>query len=168
MAASPEARDVRRHAWLGAGAGLVDSAGGVLAALDYQRAVVIYAPGDGAVSLAERVADGQRSLLFGHHADYAAATNPVPPDSAARGFVRAPHSLLDTRLMVAWARHLAATGDVDRARWLAQRLREFRNPDAEAFFAPCEGGAEVEFQCQAPESAHDWREFAKLPPRLAP
>ena len=155
-------------AWLGAGAGLVVSAGGVLAALDYQRAVVIYAPGDGAVSLAERVADGQRSLLFAHHADYAAATNPVPPDSAARGFVRAPHSLLDTRLMVAWARHLAATGDVDRARWLAQRLREFRNPDADAFFEPCEGGAQVEFQCQAPESAHDWREFAKLPPRLAP
>ncbi|MBC7726041.1 MAG: O-antigen ligase C-terminal domain-containing protein [Microbacteriaceae bacterium] len=159
---------LRRHAWLGAGAGLVVSAGGVLAALDYQRAVVIYAPGDGAVSLAERVADGQRSRLFAHHADYAAATNPVPPDSAARGFVRAPHSLLDTRLMVAWARHLAVTGDVDRARWLAQRLREFRNPDADAFFEPCEGGAQVEFQCQAPESAHDWREFAKLPPRLAP
>ena len=70
--------------------------------------------------------------------------------------------------MVAWARHLAATGDVDRARWLAQRLREFRNPDAQAFFEPCEGGAQVEFQCQAPESAHDWREFASLPPRLAP
>jgi O-antigen ligase len=154
-------------AWLGASAGLLVSAGGVLAALDYQRAVVIYAPGDGAASLAERVADGQRSLLFGHHADYAAATNPVPPDSAARGFMRAPHSLLDTRLMVAWARHLAATGDVDRARWLAQRLREFRNPDAEAFFAPCEGGAQGEFQCQAPEAAHDWREFTQLPLRPA-
>ena len=161
-------RPLGRPAWLGLGAGLVVSAGGVLAALDYQRAVVIYAPGDGAASLAERVADGQRSWLFAHHADYAAATNPVPPDSAALGFVRAPHSLLDTRLMLAWARHLAATGDVDRARWLAQRLREFRNPDAQAFFAPCEGGAQLEFQCQAPESTHDWREFAKLPPRLAP
>ena len=157
-----------KPAWLGAGAGLLVSAGGVLAALDYQRAVVIYAPGDGAASLAERVADGQRSLLFAHHADYAAATNPVPPISAALGFVRAPHSLLDTRLMVAWARHLAAVGEVDRARWLAQRLREFRNPDAQAFFEPCEGGAQVEFQCQAPESAHAWREFGRLPLRLAP
>ena len=157
-----------KPAWLGAGAGLLVSAGGVLAALDYQRAVVIYAPGDGAASLAERVADGQRSLLFAHHADYAAATNPVPPISAALGFVRAPHSLLDTRLMVAWARHLAAVGEVDRARWLAQRLREFRNPDAQAFFEPCEGGAQLEFQCQAPESAHAWREFGRLPLRLAP
>ena len=155
-------------AWLGTGAGLLVSAGGMLAALDYQRAVVIYAPGDGAGSLAERVADGQRSLLFAHHADYAAATNPVPPDRAALGFQRAPHSLLDTRLMAAWARHLAATGELDRARWLAQRLREFRNPDAQAFFAPCEGGAQVEFQCQAPESDHDWREFARLALRLAP
>ena len=155
-------------AWLGAGAGLLVSAGGVLAALDYQRAVVIYAPGDGAASLAERVADGQRSLLFAHHADYAAATNPVPPGSAALGFQRAPHSLLDTRLMIAWARHLAAVGEVDRARWLAQRLREFRNPDAQAFFEPCEGGVQVEFQCQAPESAHDWREFAGLPLRPTP
>ena len=157
-----------KPAWLGAGAGLLVSAGGVLAALDYQRAVVIYAPGDGAASLAQRVADGQRSLLFAHHADYAAATNPVPPISAALGFVRAPHSLLDTRLMVAWARHLAAVGEVDRGRWLAQRLREFRNPDAQAFFEPCEGGAQLEFQCQAPESAHAWREFGRLPLRLAP
>jgi O-antigen ligase len=155
-------------AWLGMAAGLAVSAAGVLAALDYQRAVVIYAPGDGAASLAERVAAGQRSLLFAHHADYAAATNPVPPGSAALGFQRAPHSLLDTRLMIAWAQHLAATGEADRARWLAQRLREFRNPDAQAFFAPCEGGATLEFQCQAPESAHDWREFANLPPRQAP
>jgi hypothetical protein len=155
-------------AWLGVGAGLLVAAGGMLAALDYQRAVVIYAPGDGAASLAERVAVGQRSPLFAHHADYAAATNPVPPDSAARGFQRAPHSLLDTRLMVAWARHLAATGELDRARWLAQRLKEFRNPDAQPFFAPCEGGATVEFQCQAPETVHDWREFARLPPQQAP
>ena len=156
-----------RHAWLGLAAGGLVSAGGLLAALDYQRAVVIYAPGDGAASLAERVADGQRSPLFAHHADYAAATNPVPPGSAALGFQRAPHSLLDTRLMIAWARHLAATGEVDRARWLAQRLREFRNADAQTFFAPCEGGAQLEFQCQAPESAHDWREFTQLPLRLA-
>jgi len=157
-----------RHDWRGVAVGGLVSVGGLLAALDYQRAVVIYAPGDGAASLAERVADGQRSPLFAHHADYAAATNPVPPGSAALGLSRAPHSLLDTRLMIAWARHLAATGEVDRARWLAQRLREFRNPDAQTFFAPCEGGAQVEFQCQAPESAHDWRQFTRLPLRPAP
>jgi len=152
----------------GLAAGLLVSLGGVLAVLDYQRVVVIYAPTEGSGSLASRIATGQRSPLFAHHADYAAATNSVPPDSAALGLQRATHSLLDTRLMIAWARHLAATGEVDRARWLAQRLREFRNPEAADFFAPCDGGAQAAFQCQPPEAAHDWREFAALPLRAAP
>ncbi|MBL8349034.1 MAG: O-antigen ligase C-terminal domain-containing protein [Burkholderiaceae bacterium] len=148
-------------------AGLAVALGGVLAVLDYQRVVVIYAPPEGSGPLAQRIAAGQRSPLFAHHADYAAATNTVPPDSAALGFTRATHSLLDTRLMIAWAGHLAATGETDRARWLAQRLREFRNPEADEFFAPCDQGAQVAFQCQAPEAVHDWREFAALPPRAA-
>ena len=42
-------------------------------------------------------------------------------------FERAPHYLLDTRLMMAWAKALDEAGDVERARHLAQRLREFRN-----------------------------------------
>ena len=149
---------------LGLAAGVVMALGGVLAVLDYQRVVVIYAPPEGSGTLAARIATGQRSPLFAHHADYAAATNATPPDSAALGLARAPHSLMDTRLMIAWAKHLAAIGETDRARWLAQRLREFRNADAKAFFAPCEGGAVAEFQCQPPEAAHGWREFAALPP----
>jgi hypothetical protein len=77
---------------------------------------------------------------------------------------RATHSLLDTRLMLAWARHLAASGQaeqVDQARWLAQRLREFKNPDADAYFAPCAGGATAAVQCQAPQRVHGWREFTQ-------
>ena len=93
---------------------------------------------------------------------------PRPVDAALIRHLIVTAPDIDTRLMIAWARHLAATGEVDRARWLAQRLREFRNPDAQPFFAPCEGGASVEFQCQPPETAHDWREFARLPPRVAP
>ena len=70
--------------------------------------------------------------------------------------------------MIAWARHLAAGGDVDLARALAQRLREFRNPDAESFFEPCDivprappsaASTPPPFQCEAPEAAHPWREF---------
>ena len=148
---------------LGLAAGVVMALGGVLAVLDYQRVVVIYAPPEGSGTLAARIAAGQRSPLFAHHADYAAATNATPPDSAALGLARAPHSLMDTRLMIAWAKHLAAIGETDHARWLAQRLREFRNADAKDFFAPCEGGAVAEFQCQAPEAVHGWREFAALP-----
>ena len=85
-----------------------------------------------------------------------------PGPGSALAFERATHSLLDTRLMVAWAKHLERSGHADLARALAQRLREFRNADADAFFAPCTAGsdsADPPFQCQAPQSAHDWREY---------
>ena len=107
-----------------------------------------------------------------HHADYAAATNTTSPASAELGFERAPHALLDTRLMMAWAQHLADRGETDKARWLAQRLREFRNPEAAPFFAPCDAGNSSAFQCQTPLAVHGWREFLVpapgIPARLAP
>ncbi len=76
-------------------------------------------------------------------------------------FDRAPHFLLDTRLMMAWAKGLAAQGDVERARYIAARLREFRNPNSEDFFAPCDDAAVVEkpFQCTPPTRAFTWRDF---------
>ena len=154
----------------GAAAGLLLAAAGVLAVLDYQRVVVIYAPADDGNALSTRIARGQLSPLFAHQADYAAATNDVPPASRALGVARATHALLDTRLMMAWARQLADTGRLDEARWVAQRLRDFRNADATAFFAPCNvQAADVQrlpFQCQAPLQAHDWRALARLPPLL--
>ena len=150
-------------------AGLLMAAAGLLAVLDYQRAVVIYAPTDGSGSLAERIARGQLSPLFAHQADYAAATNEVPPASRALGLMRATHALLDTRLMMAWSRQLADSGHLDEARWVAQRLQDFRNPDAAEFFAPCAAGtaaASLPFQCQAPQRVHRWRDLAALPPLL--
>ncbi len=152
-------------------AGLLMVAGGLLAVLDYQRVVVIYAPTDGSGALASRIARGQLSPLFAHHADYAAATNAVPPASRALGLLRAPHALLDTRLMMAWSSQLADSGHPDEARWVAQRLRDFRNPDAADFFAPCQAGApaaDAPFQCQAPQRRHSWRDLAALPPLLVP
>lgn len=154
-------------------AGVLLAAAGALAVLDYQRVVVIYAPPpDGGGTLAARIAAGQRSPLFAHQADYAAATNAVPPASRALGLMRATHALLDTRLMMAWAQQLQAAGHTDEARWVAARLRDFRNPDAAEFFAPCTAGttaaADRPFQCQPPERAHDWRALARLPPLLRP
>lgn len=151
----------------GAAAGLLMALGGWLALLDYQSAVVIYAPTEGSGSLVARIERGQRSLLFAHHADYAATTNETPPAATALGFARATHSLLDTRLMVAWAQWLADAGAVDQARWLAQRLREFHNPDADGFFAPCKSTSKNpafdDFQCQPPLRVHSWREFLTPP-----
>ena len=154
----------------GMAAGLLLAASGTLAVLDYQRVVVIYAPPEGGGTLAQRIAAGQFSLLFAHQADYAAATNGVPPASRALGLARATHSLLDTRLMIAWAQGLAANGHADEARWVAARLRDFRNADAAEFFAPCvdAAAATAPWQCQAPQRVHDWRTLARLPPLRVP
>ena len=60
-----------------------------------------------------------------------------------------------------WAEALAQSGEVDRARHLAARLREFRNPNSDEFFAPCapEALAPRPFQCEPPTNIYDWRDF---------
>ena len=150
----------RRARWPVA-AGVALMVGAVLMLVDYRRVVVIFAPGEGAAPLAERIADGRHSWFFGHHADYALVTTPDEPVTEPGAFDRATHYLLDTRLMIAWARSLDAQGDRDRARHLAARLREFRNPASAEFFAPCGDAAvdEKSFQCEPPSKAMDWRDF---------
>lgn len=136
--------------------------GAVLAAWDYGKVVVIYTPSDDAAPLPLRIARGQQSWFFAHLADYAAATSTEPPSQAMGAFNGTTHSLLDTRLMMDWARALAESGHTDKARHLAARLREFRNPAADEFFAPCEAEprpAPLPFQCEPPGVALSWRDF---------
>ena len=111
--------------------------GATLALYDYMRVVIIFAPPADAAPLDKRIADGRRSILFAHHADYAAATVAEHPGTVMKAFQRAPHFLLDARLMLAWAKALDEAGETDKARYVAARLREFRNDQAAEFFAPC-------------------------------
>ena len=148
-------------------AGTAMALGASAAVLDYRSVVVIYEPPEFAAPLEERVVRGQHSVLYGHHADYAAATafgTPKAPLPVAQqlAFQRAPHQLLDVRLMIAWAQALAAQGELDKARWLAARVREFRNPSSDEFFAPCkQQPAAAVFQCQPPQRVVRWREFVQ-------
>lgn len=143
--------------------GLALVVGAALAVLDYLPVTRIFTSAPDSPPLVERIARGQRSLLFSYHADYAAATTGlVPGTDPMQPFEQATHHLLDTRLMTAWAEALAAHGDVDAARHLAAQLREFRNPASRDFFLPCAGpqpAASAPFQCQAPQRVPDWREF---------
>jgi hypothetical protein len=136
--------------------------GAVLAVLDYLPVTSIYSAAPGAGPLEQRIARGQRSLLFVHQADYAAATTDVGAHGLAP-FERATHFLLDTRLMMAWAKALAAQGEVDDARWVAARLSEFRNPASETFFAACQAPepAKLPFQCETPQRPRDWRDLLR-------
>jgi O-antigen ligase len=138
-------------------------AGGTVMVWDYMRVVPIFDPPANAVPLRERIAEGQRSWFFAHHADYALVTTYKEPVRRLDDFRRPVHFLLDARLMQAWAEALAAAGEVDRARWIARRLAEFHRPQSQAFFAPCSEptpvGAPRPFQCEAPLRRYSFEDF---------
>lgn len=155
------AAPARSSAWLVAATVLMLA--GAASLYDFRRVVVIFAPPLDATPLSERIAEGRRSWFFGHHADYAAATTAEHPSTVMASFARAPHYLLDTRIMIAWATALDESGQTDKARHLAARLREFRNPLAEDFFAACTKpvpqDARPPFQCEAPQQRYDFTDF---------
>ncbi|HEY8881418.1 MAG TPA: Wzy polymerase domain-containing protein [Roseateles sp.] len=143
--------------WQVLGALLV--AGSLFAVWDFQRIVAIYAPSEDAVPLDERIAAGQRSLFFSHQADYAAATSQPPGPAALAAARRTAFNLIDARLLMHWSQSLQKTGDVEGARFLADRLREFRNATGDTWFAGCESpaSAAVMPQCQPASGVIDWR-----------
>jgi hypothetical protein len=142
-------------------AGVLMVAGALYAAWDHGRVADIFAPSPGAAPLQERIERGQRSRLFGHHADYAAATTD-PRDLNLATFDRPLHQLVDVRLLQAYAEALHAAGHEPEARYAAQRLREFRRADAQAWFADCSGPAPG-WQCEtAPVQGLDWRTMAAV------
>lgn len=146
------------------GASLALLLGTLVAVWDYTRVTAIFkVDDDDSTPLSQRIAEGQKSIFFAHHADYAAATVATHPSTAWKAFRRAPHLLLDTRLMMAWAKAYAEKGDVERARYIADRLREFRNPDSAEFFAECDlprpEGMPAPFQCTPATRAFTYQDF---------
>lgn len=144
-------------------AALLMLAGGVFSLFDYMKVAAIFTANDNAPPLAQRIADGRRSVFFAHHADYAAATIAEHPSQVMFAFKRAPHYLLDARLMMAWAKALNEAGETDKARYVAQRLKEFRNEQAAEFFAVCDepagAGAARPFQCEQPTGRYTYEDF---------
>ena len=164
-------------------AGLLMALLGIWCAVDYQSAANIYAPRPCVqaqvaspqpgwlsricpVGLRERIDFGRQMPWWGHQADYAWVNLPdddepsLPPEA----FRRTTHVLLDARLMMAYARSLAEHGRVDHARYVAQRLSEFRNARAKSWFEVCEqprdDAAAVPFQCEPPQGQYTWRDVA--------
>ncbi|MGM9481939.1 Wzy polymerase domain-containing protein [Roseateles sp. NT4] len=151
------ARPAGPLAWHGLGVLLI--AGSFFALWDFHRIVAIYAPSANAVPLSERIAIGQRSLFFSHQADYAAATSQPPGPRALEAARRTAFSLIDARLLMHWSQSLEQTGDKEGARFLADRLREFRNPTGDDWFATCDDAASAPAmpQCQPASGVVDWR-----------
>jgi hypothetical protein len=143
--------------------GVALGVGATLMVVDYRRVSAIFAPSESDErTLVERIQDGQRSWFFAHHADYARITTfeeTSPPTLA--DFRRATHFLLDTRLLIAWANAYARSGDIERARWIADRLRELKQPSAAPYFAPCSDAAVTDkpYQCTNASRTFNWRDF---------
>ena len=95
-------------------------------------------------------------------------------------FDRSTHYLLDARLMMAWAKALDQVGETDKARYVAARLKEFHNEQADEFFAVCAENKSADaaapaasaasdadvpsstkppFQCEAPKQAYRYEDF---------
>lgn len=134
-----------------AAVGAVMIAGALYAIWDYQRVVQIFAPygAKGERPLPERIAEGQKSWLFGHHADYAAVTTASRPSEVFSSFERPLKHLVDARLMIAYAKALNELGHRDEAIYVVQRLREFRHPLGEEFLRRCADPlyAQTAFEC---------------------
>jgi O-antigen ligase len=125
-------------------------------AWDYARVVQAFtAFGPGLHrTLEQRVAEGRRSVLFGHLVDYGLVTNASSFEGLQSAFVRPRHRLVNPHFLRVYAQALHEWGDEPSARYVAQRLREFHDPRYVEFFAACDAAppsAEPRpFQCTPP------------------
>ncbi|HLO96576.1 MAG TPA: Wzy polymerase domain-containing protein [Burkholderiaceae bacterium] len=159
---TPAAGGAGLHQRLLNAAGALMIAGAAYAGWDYLHIVDIYRSGPRLPSLEERIARGQRSLLFSASADYAAATVPVPSQATLDAARRTGHNLIDVRLMMAWAQSLHQVGETDKARYLVQRLQEFHNAAADEWLGECANWpahAMRPFQCDPPQQSYRYEDF---------
>lgn len=125
--------------------------GTLYASWDFSRVLQIYQPfGQARLQPAEqRIANGRRSLLFGAFADYALVLTADHPSEVIAAFERPLQHLVDTPLLIAYAKAYAERGEPDKARYIAQRIREFQHPASAEFLAACQQPASAQaFQCQ--------------------
>lgn len=131
---------------------------------DYLRVVAIAVPPPNGMSLEHRILQAQQqAIFFSAQADYAAATYFAPGPEALQAARRSAHAFSDAQLMIAWANSLAITGDIDRARYVAQRLREFNRAEAKEWLALCDAQnampSSKPFHCEAPKRAYTYQEM---------
>ena len=158
-AASPAAPVEPVRAWRVLGLLMIVLAGS--AWLDYLTIVDLFLPRPTSLPLPQRIQRAEASPLFANHADYVAVTE-LPMNPTMLPLVeRASHVLLNGRLMYAWANLLNERGEVDKARYMAARLREFNLSGPKPWFAPCDDPAVTAkpFQCLPPAGPVSWRDF---------
>ena len=100
----------------------------IYATREYQKQVAIHRTVGEPDALKRAIVTARESPLYGHFGDYAAIM--LAGDAATSElFTRPIRHVLDERLLSAYARMLARTGETDRAAFVIARAREFP-PDA--------------------------------------
>ena len=129
--------------------------------MDYLNVVPTFRPSDDAQTLEDRIQRARASVLFSYEGDIAAAIAFRPTPERLPVIQAASHALVSGPLLMAWATALDAQGQVDKARYLAARVREFEPPEAVSWFAPCTDPtvATKPFQCLPPAVPLTWRDF---------
>lgn len=134
---------------------------GVWSVIQYGIAEDVFVGSAHDAPLEVRIERAQRSLLFDYQADYAQATTSEDPSAVLRAIRQPLHNLIDARLLAAYARALGEVGELDKAWYVADRLREFHHPLGDEFFAECKdfGPADDDrpFQClPRPPAVHHY------------
>jgi O-antigen ligase len=147
-------------AW-GLAGGLSLMAGTAAVVADYLQVTPIYQTAATASMLQERIEMGQRSTFFAHHAHHTAVMHRPPSIPPLQNLAEVVHFLLDAKLLQAWAQSLHEQGHTEHARHLAQRLKEFNNPQSILFFKVCEhtDAATTSFQCTPPTQNLTFKDF---------
>lgn len=133
---------------------------GAFAIYDYRIVADIYAPPPDAAPLEQRIAKAQGSMLFGHLADRFAGTLAPAGQRRLEPYRQTVFEMLDWRLLASWAQAYAERGQLDKARYLAARLREFDGPGPQAFFRAC-GTDPKPFQCLPAQTPLSFRDFRR-------
>ncbi len=133
---------------------------GAFAIYDYRVVADIYAPPPDAAPLEQRIAKAQGSMLFGHLAERFAGTLAPAGQRRLEPYRQTVFEMLDWRLLASWAQAYAEQGQLDKARYLAARLREFDSPGAQAFFRNCVADPKP-FQCLPEQTPLSFRDFRR-------
>lgn len=139
-------------------AGVALAAGAFLGFADYTKVHALTVEAASAAQREERLEAARHAWFYAAYAHYVDATQSARPRPQA--FPSGRLVATSPELLIAWSRERAAAGDLERARHLAARAREFGRGDDHGFFADCERGeAPRPVQCIAPQRALDWRDF---------
>ncbi len=148
-------------------AGALVALAGAFALWDYQPISHVYFPTEDGLDDDARIARARRSLLYGPLADRFAGTLAPRGQRRLEPYDRVVFEMLDVRLLLAWTQANAERGQIERARYLAERLREFPgDPLVQHFFEVCKTpAASASFQCQPPAPGLTFRDFRHPPAR---